>query len=520
MKTCLFTIAIGEHYQDLAKATHPTLKRYAKKIGADFITRTEPVEGYATQKWQKFEIYDLLNTYERVLWVDSDIIIRKDAPNLFELVPKTEFAIFNEGKYEDRTSFIREAMEHYNIWFDWKGQFYNSGVMVASRLHKQIFALPEDTDQIETDQILITLRLLKGKYKVFDLPYRFNRMSILDKHIGITRKDSYFIHYAGAPENDIFRVLYKDLLDWQTEKHKYKRSVVISVSGGMGDQLCSEPVIRYARKYLMTPETTDMTVVTHHKRLFEHISDIELLDYDEYDGKEDATLVLYTNPEDSLSHHHMSHVFFHPTDFAAMSVIRQTIPHKDKTIKLEVKKKDLEEIKAIHDIDYTKAIAVHCGKWWPSKTFPKEWWQEIVNKLAEKEMVVLIGKTIEEKQGYVDIDCPSNAYDLRDLTSLGGLIAVISQAKTTLTNDSCPVHIAGAFNNKLIVIPTCKHPDHIMPFRKGKQDYRAKVLYKELLYDDLDLLWLSEKPNTIDMLPKDIETYLQSPNDVIKEMLS
>jgi hypothetical protein len=270
----------------------------------------------------------------------------------------------------------------------------------------------------------------------------------------------------------------------------------------------------------MPPETTDMTVVTHHKRLFEHIPDIELLDYDEYDGKEDATLVLYTNPEDSLSHHHMSHVLFHPTDFAAMSVIRQTIPHKDKTIKLEVKDKDIEEIKAIHDIDYTKAIAVHCGKWWPSKTFPIEWWQAVVNGLAEQGTVVLIGKTIDDKQGYVDIECPPNAYDLRDLTSLGGLIAVISQARVTLTNDSCPVHIAGAFDNKLVVVPTCKHPDHIMPFRQGRQDYKAAIMYNRLLYDDLDLLWLSEKPDTIDMLPKNIETYLPPWPDVIREVLT
>jgi len=521
MKVCLFTAAVGDYYQQLAEVTHPTLRAYAEKIGAEFVSRMDSVGGYATQKWQKFEIYDLLNTYDRVLWVDTDIIIRDDAPDIFELVPRTEFGIFNEGKYEDRTSFIRDAMEHYNIWFDWKGEFYNSGVMVVSRPHKQVFRLPKDVDKIETDQILITLRLLKEKYKVFDLPYRFNRMSFLDQYIGMTRKDSYFIHYAGAPRNDIFRVLNKDLSDWKTESRDYKRSVVISVSGGMGDQLCSEPVIRYARKKVFKPETSDLTVVTHHKRLFEHIEDIELLDYDEYKGKPDATLVLYTNPEDSLSFHHLSHVLFHPTDFAAMSTIRQTLSNEDKTIKLSVREDDLSEIRGIYDIDYTDTVAVHCGRWWPSKTFPREWWQEVVDGIAERAKVVLIGKTIDDEQGYVEVDCPANGYDLRDLTSLGGLIAVISQARVTLTNDSCPVHIAGAFDNRLVVIPTCKQPDHILPFRDGGQLHKTTCLYGDkLLYDDLDLLWLSDRVDNIDAVPGLMERYLPSPSRVIEEVFS
>ena len=183
---------------------------------------------------------------------------------------------------------------------------------------------------------------------------------------------------------------------------------------------------------------------------------------------------------------------------------------------MEVLAEDIEELKSVYDIDFENLVIVHAGRWWPSKTFPKEWWQEVVNGLAAKGIkVALIGRTIGEEQGYVDIDCPKGCYDFRDLTSLGAMIALISLSKVTLTNDSAPVHIAGAFDNWLIVIPTCKCPDHILPFRKATQYYKTMALYKKLVIDDLDILWLSEKPDTIDILKKDIYEYLPDVVEVI-----
>ena len=144
----------------------------------------------------------------------------------------------------------------------------------------------------------------------------------------------------------------------------------------------------------------------------------------------------------------------------------------------------------------------------------------MIDGLIEEGMdVALIGKTIDEKQGYVNVECPSGCYDFRDLTSLGGMIALISKAKITLTNDSVPVHIAGAFDNWLVVIPTCKHPDHILPFRRGSQYYKTKALYKQLSLDDLDTIWLSEKPDTIDTLERDILEYIPDSKEVVEQIM-
>ena len=458
----VLTISIGKYYEEISEYTLPSIKKYAKKINADFLNITEPDEKFITQKWNKFHISELLNKYKRILYLDIDLIVREDTPNLFDVVPETKLGMFNEGKYSARQEFITQASDYYKEPVtEWNGKFYNSGVMVISRMHKQIFRMPRGIDYVETDQPYINLRIAIDKVNMHDLDYKFNRMDILDKFIGISRLDSYIVHYAGAPRNILFDVLKKDIEQWKVDspEYKYQRNIVISISAGMGDQLCSEPVIRYTQK--IYPDA-NIIAVTHFPRLFEHL-DIPVLKYNDWKGSQEAVLVLYK-----------------------------------------------------------PLIVVHPGRWWPSKTFPVEWWQEVVDKLSEKLCVGLIGKTIDEKQGYVAIDCPKDGIDFRDLTTLGEMIALISLAKVTLTNDSSPVHIAGAFDNWLVAIPTCKHPDHMIPFRNGTQYYKTKVLYKKLLLDDLEIRHTESYPDTIDTIPvgKSLYDYLPDTDTVVKEIFN
>ena len=519
----VLTISIGDYYQELAKHTLPSIKRYAKSIGADFLNIEDENSEYITQKWNKFAIHDLLNEYKRILYLDIDIIIRDDCPNLFDIVPEHQLGMFNEGKYAHRKEFIIQASDYYKEPLKhWNGKFYNSGVMVISRRHKSIFKLPMGFDYVETDQPYINLRIQNDKVDMFDLDPKFNRMSILDEFIGINRLGGYIIHYAGAPPEQIFNVMLRDIEEWKLDSpnYDYKRNILISVSAGMGDQLCSEPAIQYTQK--VYPDA-NFYLVTHHPRLFEHLeAEMRVMDYDEWNGINDAIMTLYTCPDDDKSEHKMSHVMFHPCDFASMSMIKRTIPNHEKKIKLKVK---ADEVASVMDMlrekPNKKIVVVHAGKWWPSKTFPKDWWQKVVDGLSEKLCVVLIGKRIDEKQGYVEIDCPEDGYDFRDLTTLGELISLISLSKVTLTNDSSPLHIAGAFDNWIVTIPTCKHPDHILPFRNGTQYYKTKTLYKKLLLDDLEIRHTEYDVNTIDEIPKgkSILDYIPEPEEVIKEVL-
>ena len=61
MKHLVLTIAVGDDYCQMASYTHPTIKAYAERIGADFLCIDE--SNTSTPHWEKFQIFDLLNKY-------------------------------------------------------------------------------------------------------------------------------------------------------------------------------------------------------------------------------------------------------------------------------------------------------------------------------------------------------------------------------------------------------------------------------------------------------------------------
>ena len=201
MKTAVFTIAIGDFYQELSKITHPTIKNYAQKIGADFIVKTEtafPLSHYA-----KFEIAQLLDTYDRVLYLDTDILVSPNMPNIFDIVPENCVGMLDEsplGYDEKFKDFLFEnAPDHLANWSKTR-KCYNAGVIVCSKKHRNIFRAPDKFPNHYFEQSFLNLRLLEEKAEIFDLPHQYNRMIYLDLVVPEHRLKSYIIHYAGFLE--------------------------------------------------------------------------------------------------------------------------------------------------------------------------------------------------------------------------------------------------------------------------------------------------------------------------------
>jgi ADP-heptose:LPS heptosyltransferase len=406
---------------------------------------------------------------------------------------------------------------------DWKGKYYNCDVILFSKKHRNLFKKPDFEIGSEIAPYL-NLKIHNTETKVFDLHYKFNRMEFLDSQIGISRLDSYMINYKDAPIEIIDDIIQKDIKQWDIDspKYEYKRNILIRLSAGLGDQIESEPVARFVRK--IYPDA-NIYLTTHHPRAFKHLKkyDIEVHDYSTWEGINVALIVMENNPTKNKSIDRLTQVLFHPTDFSSISMLRRTLPFEDKQIQLSVDSIEVESVMSLlsEKVKDKPIIVIHPGKWWPSKTFPKDWWQKVVDLLQEELTIVLIGKTLSEDQGYIDIDCPKSGFDFRDFTTFGENIALISLAKVTLSNDSSPIHIAGAFNNWIVLIPTSKHPDHVLPWRNGSQSYKTKTLYKNLLIDDLEVRHTEFYFDTIDKLPKDktIVNYLPDPEVVVNEIL-
>lgn len=137
----LLTIASGASFGEIAALTHPAMGAYARQIGADFISiGTET----ATPHFEKFRIAEFLGLYDRILFMDSDIVITDGCPDVFELVPDNSFGAWFPnpmipGRFADRIALAQQALGD----IGWVENYFNSGVMVVSRTHRAIFENPD-----------------------------------------------------------------------------------------------------------------------------------------------------------------------------------------------------------------------------------------------------------------------------------------------------------------------------------------------------------------------------------------
>ena len=215
---------------------------------------------------------------------------------------------------------------------------------------------------------------------------------------------------------------------------------------------------------------------------------------------------------------HVSNMMCHTVDYVSMALLQRTLPMADRSIRLSVGLEDIGELLDVVGIrSITELTLVHPGKHWESKTFPAKWWQAVIDGLQEAgETVCLIGAESEDgKRGTVAVEVRDGMIDTRNRLSLGGLFALVGAAWCLVSNDSAPVHIAGAGDGWIIAVPTCKHEDHIMPYRNGSTWHKAIALRKDLMLDDCDNHPTVQGQTSVEFLPRTWDAYLPDPSTVV-----
>jgi hypothetical protein len=519
----IVTSIIGDKYTEMWKLTGPTIEAYADKVGADLLTlQSNP--HHLTAHWVKFALHEITkDMYSRALWLDADLIVRGDAPDLFEMVPPDKLGVFNEGKFTPRAVALYEAMHKYGVVLTgWdRRSYYNTGVMLISQEHRHLFNDPLNVNAQMTygfgEQTYVNVRIIQRKVPVYELPYQCNRMSIMDGITGVSRLAGYFVHYAGYPTEGLVDIIKGDLLRWEVYEGNYDMfetpALFINISGGLGDQVCAEPTLRYMREKLY-PEARIYATSTY-PELFTHIEGVEVSSTPPV-GKFDAVHNVEIHPGEGTNFNQYSlHMMTHPVDYISMQALKRILPMEDKRITLPLNQAVVT--------GWNELVLVHPGQGWPSKTFPTEWWQAVIDRLvAAGHKVGVIGKdlqaagiTPDSEHTYIPVECPEGVVDLRDKLSTLELCALLEVAPVLITNDSAPLHLAGAYDNYIVLIPTCKHPEHLLPFRHGSQWWRAVALYNRLACDDYGFRPTDPSVRSIQHLVHPIEEYLPDPQDVV-----
>jgi len=186
----------------ITEITFPIIQRYADKCDADFLSIIDPRGLHPHYRILQF--YEMFDEYERILSIDSDILILKTCPNIFDEVPYEKIGtIFEDvgSRKDDRRERIQKAQEKYGD-IKWTEGYPNSGFMVVSNIHKSIFYHDENTelyDDLGFDDVYLGYQINKEKIEIHELSYKFNFQSLMseDWNNNESRFGAHCIHYSG-----------------------------------------------------------------------------------------------------------------------------------------------------------------------------------------------------------------------------------------------------------------------------------------------------------------------------------
>jgi len=212
-KKAIFSIFLG--LDPAYKYSDESIKRYAERVGADYIRVTSPKYNDVrfkgnivwTALFQKVYFKDLLKQYDSVLYLDADLLVTPDAVDVFrEYGESMAVHMLNEG-HRGREKAIAEISELFGFIGEWGGtsggkDYFNAGVIFANRestfgdhIDIEDCALSIASAVSYLEQSYLNLIIQKNKIKVVPLEVELNYM----ENVGSFDKRfmASFVHYAG-----------------------------------------------------------------------------------------------------------------------------------------------------------------------------------------------------------------------------------------------------------------------------------------------------------------------------------
>lgn len=130
-KKIILTAFEGES-KYILEETAPLMAKYALKCGADFKIVDQMNHNGKLPCANFVKLYGdyLLEVYSAVLWLDCDILVKPEAPSIFDVVPQDKWGAWcDEGRLYQVDSRPRPLYRH---------GYFNSGVMVIPKCYKGV----------------------------------------------------------------------------------------------------------------------------------------------------------------------------------------------------------------------------------------------------------------------------------------------------------------------------------------------------------------------------------------------
>lgn len=88
LRKTLYTLRVDNYAPEICELTHPLLKRYAAKIGAEFFVIDKRKSPKLPPVYEKLQIYDIARERKDdwILFFDSDAVVHPDMPDVTEVL--------------------------------------------------------------------------------------------------------------------------------------------------------------------------------------------------------------------------------------------------------------------------------------------------------------------------------------------------------------------------------------------------------------------------------------------------
>jgi hypothetical protein len=223
----IITIAIGRKFQEILELSRPYLQAYAKKCGADYVELTNPTQGW----WglEKFRVKAFQKYYERIAFLDSDLLVRPNCPNLFDIVEPHRIGMHNDSMYNiagvsaniignqtwlggGRAALLNSQGVYLKSYIEPVCQ--NSGVVVFSKHHDIWNGMTKPFPRSHCDEQFWVERQAQ-KYSIQQLTYHFNTQYWFGHgQFQKLKPSAYIIHFSGVPGNKL-KLMKDELSTWK-----------------------------------------------------------------------------------------------------------------------------------------------------------------------------------------------------------------------------------------------------------------------------------------------------------------
>ncbi len=236
----IVTLVTGPEWANLAEITLPSQREYAERLGVDFIVLKQ--RAFSHPGYDKWQIAELFDRYARLIYIDADIIIRPDCPDLFALVLPECVGGENElQSFPERAQHLSRFSEQLGLVPISCPFYLNAGLFVVSNNHRSLFRTPELVPKgiPRAEQSHFNYRLISERVPIRILSPEFNDRR---REAGYLQK-SFILHYSVMPIAQKIEHAQRDLAAWghltsaKSESSNQDRSAAHAGTSNTNEQL-------------------------------------------------------------------------------------------------------------------------------------------------------------------------------------------------------------------------------------------------------------------------------------------